>query len=136
MTAPTADAHPTPLRDRLAASASSDGGMLALGATTGLVTGGLAAVLIAGIRLVQRLAFGADASPLEVLLWPAASGLVVGLVVRYWAVEPSGSGVVRTMETLALHGGRSRRRVPGATLLAASVALGTGASGDARDRSC
>jgi len=114
---------------RLQASGSSDGAMLALGAGTGLITGVFAALLIAGIRLVQGLAFGATASPLEILLWPAVGGLVVGLILRYWAVEPGGSGVVRTLETLALHGGRARRRVPASTLTAASIALGTGASG-------
>ncbi len=117
------------LRERVAVGGSTDSGMLALGAATGLVTGGLAAVLIAGIRWVQQVTYGTEASTLEVLLWPAAGGVVVGLVLRYWAIEPSGSGVVRTMETLALHGGRARRRVPGSTLVAASVALGTGASG-------
>jgi chloride channel protein, CIC family len=41
----------------------------------------------------------------------------------------SGGGVVSTMEAMAIHRGRLRRRVPLAGVAATSVALGTGASG-------
>jgi CIC family chloride channel protein len=117
-------------RDRLASAHMFDGTMLLLGGLTGLATGVLAALLIAVIRIVQRVAFGAGPSaPWQVLLVPAAGALVVGLAVTYWANEPSGSGVVRTMETIALHGGRARKRTPLAGIMASGLALGTGASG-------
>ena len=60
---------------------------------------------------------------------PTAGAFVVGLILTYWAQEPSGSGVVRTMETISLRGGRFRARVPFAGLGATGIALGTGASG-------
>lgn len=112
------------------AARTFDGTMLILGGLTGVATGALAALLIATIHLVQRLAFGTGtAAPWQILLVPAAGAFIVGLIVTYWANEPSGSGVVRTMEMLALHGGRARKRTPAAGLTATSLALGTGASG-------
>ena len=117
------------LRARLARIADIDGTMLALGAATGLVTGLLASALIWLIRTVQTLAWGGNASTWELLLVPTLGAFVVGLMLTYWAPEPSGSGVVRTMETISLRGGRFRARVPLAGLGATGVALGTGASG-------
>jgi chloride channel protein, CIC family len=114
---------------RLGAMRLYDGTMLALGAATGLVTGLLAALLITLVRVVQGIAFGRDVGTLELLLVPAVGGLLVGLLVTYWAPESSGSGVVRVMEMLALRGGRARKRIPSASLSATSLALGTGASG-------
>jgi len=106
-----------------------EGVMLFLGAMTGLLTGLSAAMLIWLLRAVQRLAWGGSVEPWELLLVPTLGALLVGLWLTYVAPEPSGSGVVRTMETLALRGGRFRARVPAAGLIATSVALGTGASG-------
>lgn len=117
------------VRRRLTSTQAVDGLMIALGAGTGLATGLAAAALITLIQFVQRLAFGSDVSPIDLLLVPTLGALIVGLLVTYWAPEPSGSGVVRTMETIALHGGRARRRVPLSGTAATAVALGTGASG-------
>lgn len=117
------------LRKRLAATRLFDGTMLFLGAGTGFITGLLAAALIGGIQAVQALAFGAEVSTLELLLVPALGGLLTGVLITYWAPEPSGSGILRTMETLALHGGRSRKRVPAAGIAATSLSLGSGLSG-------
>ena len=117
------------LRGRLAATRLFDGTMLFLGAATGFVTGLLAAALIGGIQLVQRLAFGSSATTFELLLVPVLGAVLTGVIVTYWAPEPSGSGILRTMETLALHGGRSRKRVPAAGLAATSLSLGSGLSG-------
>lgn len=122
-------AHLQPIRDRLARAGNLEGVMLFLGALTGLLTGLSAAVLIWLLRAVQRLAWGGSVGPFELLLVPTLGALLVGLWLTYVAPEPSGSGVVRTMETLALRGGRFRARVPTAGLAATSVALGTGASG-------
>ena len=117
------------VRARLARIADIDGTMLALGAATGLVTGLLASVLIWLIRTVQTLAWGDTTATWELVLVPTVGAFVVGLMLTYWAQEPSGSGVVRTMETISLRGGRFRTRVPLAGLAATGVALGTGASG-------
>lgn len=103
--------------------------MLALGAATGFLTGVLAWVLIGLIAFVQRFAWGeAPIEPWQVVLVPTLGGLVVGTIVAYWSRESS-EGVVTTMETIALHGGRFRLRVPFAGTLATGISLGTGASG-------
>lgn len=103
--------------------------MLALGAATGLLTGLLAAALIALIRVGQRLAWGATVAPWEVVLVPTVGALLVGVWLTYIAPESSGSGVTRVMESLALRGGRFRARVPLAGVVATGGALATGASG-------
>ncbi len=118
-----------PVRGRLARAADVEGTMLALGALTGLVTGLLASALIWGIRSVQALAWGSEVAPWQLVLVPTVGAFGVGLILTYWSQEPSGSGVVRTMETISLRGGRFRPRVPLAGLGATSLALGTGASG-------
>jgi chloride channel protein, CIC family len=118
-----------PLRGRLSRAADLEGSMLMLGAVTGLLTGLLAAALIGAIRGVQALAWGREAATWEVLVVPTVGAFVVGLLLTYVAQEPSGSGVVRAMETIALRGGRFRARVPFAGVAATGVALGTGASG-------
>ncbi len=134
-TAPTDHpSAPTPLLQRVRANVAGasefEGALLALGALTGLVTGLLAAALILAIRWLQPLVWNTGAvSPWALVAIPTAGGLVVGLIVTYVANEPSGSGVVRTMETLALRGGRFRRRVPAAGLAATTIALSSGASG-------
>ncbi len=103
--------------------------MISLAMGVGLLTGVLAAALIGGIALVQRLAFGTQVSWLLVLLVPTVGALVVGVLVTYVVPESSGSGVIRVMTTIALHGGRFRSRVPVGGIAASSIALGTGASG-------
>ena len=117
------------IRGRLARAAEVEGTMLALGALAGLLTGLLASALIWLIRTIQTLAWGSEASTLELVLVPTVGAFVVGLILTYWSQEPSGSGVVRTMETISLRGGRFRARVPFAGLGATGIALGTGASG-------
>ncbi len=103
--------------------------MLALGALTGLFTGLLAAALILAIREVQRFAWGGDVATWELLLVPTVGALLVGIWITYVAPESSGSGVTRVMESIALRGGRFRRRVPFTGVVATGAALGTGASG-------
>lgn len=102
--------------------------MVVLGAVTGLLTGVAAWLMIHVIELVQRLAW-IDGSAWERLLIPAVGGLLVGLLVSRVVPEVSFGGVVGTMETLALRGGRFRPIVPLAALAAVALALGTGASG-------
>ena len=57
-----------------------------------------------------------------------AAGLVVGLIVRYWAPEVRGSGVPEVMEAVAIRGGRIRRRVAAAKIIATSITVGSGGS--------
>lgn len=117
------------LRRRAQAEGTVDGVMLGLGATTGLVTGVLAWLLISVVELLQHVVWTDPAPWWQLVLIPAIGGLVVGLLVTRLVPEAAGGGVVATMETLALHGGRFRRRVPLSALAATSVALGSGASG-------
>jgi len=118
------------LRDRLPPlDPSRDGLQLVLAGIIGLLTGVVAWLLISGIHLVSDLAFADPVPRWQIVAVPAAGGLIVGLLVRYVVPEVSGGGVVSTMEAMAIHRGRLRRRVPIAGVAATSVALGTGASG-------
>jgi CIC family chloride channel protein len=117
------------LRDQFAQAGAVEGVMLGLGALTGLLTGLLAAALIFLIREVQGLVWGQTVSWWDILLIPTIGALVVGIWLTYVAPESSGSGVTRVMESLALRGGRFRKRVPLTGLVATGLALGTGASG-------
>jgi CIC family chloride channel protein len=116
------------LRTRLGRVRLADGTMLALAGITGITTGAAAAALILAVRTVEELAFGEAVTTAELLLVPAAGALLVALIARY-APEVLGSGIVTTMETLVLRTGRFRRRTPLATILASSIAIGTGAAG-------
>lgn len=102
--------------------------MVVLGAVTGLLTGVAAWALVHTIELVQRLAWSGG-GPWERLLVPAVGGLLVGVLVSRVVPEVAFGGVIGTMETLALRGGRFRGIVPVGALVAVAVALGTGASG-------
>ncbi|MTV27675.1 CBS domain-containing protein [Nitriliruptoraceae bacterium ZYF776] len=117
------------VRRRLRREGTVDGVLLALGATTGLVTGLLAFVLITAVELLQHLVWSDPAPAWQLVAVPTIGGLVVGLLVSRVAPEAAGGGVVATMETLALRGGRFRRRVVGGGMAATTVALSTGASG-------
>ena len=118
------------LRERLPPlDPAQDGLQLVLAGIVGLFTGVVAWALISGIHLVADLAFS-DPVPLwQVVVVPTVGGLVVGLLVWRAVPEVAGGGVVATMEAMAIHRGRIRRRVPFAGVAATSVALGTGASG-------
>ncbi len=56
------------------------------------------------------------------------AGLLVGLMVRYWAPEVRGSGVPEVIEAVALRGGRIRRRVAVSKIVATSLTVGSGGS--------
>jgi chloride channel protein, CIC family len=118
------------LRRRMPAlDPSQDGLQLVLAGLVGLATGVLAWALISGVHLVADVVFSDVVPTWQVVVVPTLGGLVVGLLVWRLAPEVSGGGVVATMEALAIHRGRIRRRsiVPG--VAATSIALGTGASG-------
>jgi len=62
------------------------------------------------------------------ILAPAVGGLIVGLIIHYFAREAKGHGVPEVMESVALHGGRIRPRVVAAKMLASGVCIASGGS--------
>jgi len=62
------------------------------------------------------------------LVMPAAGGLVVGLIVSFFASEAKGHGVPEVMQAIALRGGRIRKRVAAAKIFASAVTIGSGGS--------
>ncbi len=108
---------------------AQDGLQLVLAGIVGLLTGVVAWALISGIHIVSLLAFSDPVPTWQIVAVPTLGGLAVGLLVWRAVPEVSGGGVVATMEAMAIHRGRIRRRVPFAGVAATSVALGTGASG-------
>lgn len=89
------------------------------------------------IRTVQRISYGDWTYTLELVksipwyvkvMIPAAGGLVVGLIVYFFAREVKGHGVPEVMEAVALRGGKIRPRVILARALSASICIGTGGS--------
>jgi CIC family chloride channel protein len=63
-----------------------------------------------------------------VIIVPAIGGLIVGILVYFFAREAKGHGVPEVMEAVALHGGRIRPRVAIIKSLASSVCIGSGGS--------
>ena len=63
-----------------------------------------------------------------VVFVPAIGGLLVGLLVYYFAREAKGHGVPEVMEAVALKGGRIRPRVAIVKSLASSICIGSGGS--------
>lgn len=62
------------------------------------------------------------------IVMPAVGGLVVGLVVSYFASEAKGHGVPEVIQAIALRGGRIRKRVAAAKIFASAVTIGSGGS--------
>lgn len=62
------------------------------------------------------------------IVMPAAGGLVVGLVVSFFASEAKGHGVPEVIQAIALRGGRIRKRVAAAKIFASAVTIGSGGS--------
>jgi len=59
---------------------------------------------------------------------PAVGGLVVGIVVSFFASEAKGHGVPEVIQAIALRGGRIRKRVAAAKIFASAVTIGSGGS--------
>lgn len=73
--------------------------------------------------------FFADTIPLWMkIVMPTVGGLVVGLVVSYFASEAKGHGVPEVIQAIALRGGRIRKRVAAAKIFASAVTIGSGGS--------
>jgi chloride channel protein, CIC family len=117
------------LRQRAQRDGTVEGVLLALGAATGFVTGVAAWALFTTAEVLLHLLWSDPAPTWQIVVVPTLGGLVVGILVTRVVPEAAGGGVVSTMETLALHGGRFRKRVPLGGLAATSVALGSGAPG-------
>ncbi len=117
------------LRTWLATLARNEPGLLVLGGLIGIMTGLLAFALVEVIALVQGIAFGGEPSTLKTVGVPVVGALIVGCLVTYWVPEVSGGGITEVMKTIALRGGRFRRRVPAGMLVASGIALGTGGAG-------
>jgi CIC family chloride channel protein len=62
------------------------------------------------------------------IVMPAAGGLVVGLVVHFFAREAKGHGVPEVMQAIALRAGVIRKRVAAAKIFASAVTIGSGGS--------
>jgi len=62
------------------------------------------------------------------ILTPAAGGLLVGLIVYFFAREAKGHGVPEVMEAVALRGGRIRPRVVLAKMVASGICIASGGS--------
>ncbi len=59
---------------------------------------------------------------------PAVGGLLVGLVIHFFAAEARGHGVPEVMESVALRGGRIRPRVVLAKMFASGISIASGGS--------
>ncbi|UCC61054.1 MAG: chloride channel protein, partial [Dehalococcoidia bacterium] len=110
----------------------------AMGTTLATIVGvaaGLGAVAFRElIAAVQSLFFDGgervfgDAGRYYVILIPVIGGLIVGLIVYYFAREAKGHGVPEVMVAVAERGGRIRPRVAVAKTLASGICIGTGGS--------
>ena len=63
-----------------------------------------------------------------ILLAPALGGLIVGPLVTRYASEARGHGIPEVMESVALRGGRIRRRVALVKIFASACTIGSGGS--------
>lgn len=80
------------------------------------------------VQIFTRMAADVAGLYVGVMASMVLSGVIVGLIVRYWAPEVRGSGVPEVIEAVAIRGGRLRRRVAGAKILATSLTVGSGGS--------
>jgi CIC family chloride channel protein len=66
--------------------------------------------------------------PYYVIIIPALGGLIVGLLVYFFAKEARGHGVPEVMSSVLVGGGKIRPRVAAVKALASSVCIGSGGS--------
>ena len=111
--------------------------MISMAIVIGLL-GGFGAIGIQYlIKLFEKLLWGATDFPVDYVRTlpiymkigvPAIGGLIVGVMVYYWAREAKGHGVPEVMKAIALNNGIIRPRVAIVKLLASSVCIGSGGS--------
>ena len=111
--------------------------MVLLAIVVGLLGGVCAVGFRKFIALVQVQAWqmpaftldGLRAQPAwQIVLVPAVGGLIVGLIIHFFAREAKGHGVPEVMEAVMMRGGRIRARVVAAKMIASGVCIGTGGS--------
>lgn len=74
------------------------------------------------------LTFHDQLSVYQVVGLPVLGGLLVGLIVHFLAREAKGHGVPEVMTSLALYGGRIRKRVALVKIMASAICIGSGGS--------
>jgi len=98
------------------------------------VAGGLGAIIFRAMIIFIQTIFFAGGTPLNntlgliVIIIPAIGGLIVGLIVYYFAREAKGHGVPEVMEAVAMRGGNIRPRVAVIKTIASSLCIGSGGS--------
>jgi CIC family chloride channel protein len=96
--------------------------------------GGFGAVIFREMILFVQNIFFAGGTPLNnslglvIVLIPAIGGLIVGLIVYFFAREAKGHGVPEVMEAIAMRGGNIRPRVAVVKTIASSICIGSGGS--------
>ncbi|WP_147821938.1 chloride channel protein [Salidesulfovibrio onnuriiensis] len=74
------------------------------------------------------LAYSSEVPTWSKIVMPAVGGLIVGLVVHFFAREAKGHGVPEVMQAIALRAGVIRKRVAAAKIFASAVTIGSGGS--------
>ena len=128
------DAHSEPFLERLQRSNIKN---LFLAVLIGALAGYGAVLFKFVLKFMQwafyrhsgEMLFFADAIPLWMkFAMPAVGGLIVGLVVTFFASEAKGHGVPEVIQAIAMRGGRIRKRVAAAKIFASAVTIGSGGS--------
>ncbi|MCK5548848.1 MAG: chloride channel protein, partial [Thermoplasmata archaeon] len=98
------------------------------------VLGGFSALLFRWMITEFQTVFFIGGDPLSnplgiyIILIPAIGGLIVGLLVYFFAREAKGHGVPEVMEAVAVKEGKIRPRVAAVKALASSITIGSGGS--------
>lgn len=83
---------------------------------------------VTGMRGADLLTMALAAAFWLKIVIPAMGGLVVGIIVSFFAREAKGHGVPEVMEAIALRDGRMRSRVVFAKAVASAICIGSGGS--------
>jgi CIC family chloride channel protein len=98
------------------------------------IAGGFGAIIFRYLILSIQTVFFEGGTPLHntlgvlVIVIPAIGGLIVGLIVYFFAREAKGHGVPEVMEAVAIRGGNIRPRVAVVKTIASSICIGSGGS--------
>lgn len=124
---------PLKLRNGISQSEIRNIKMLALAIVVGII-GGLGAVVFRWmISTVNKILFEIPSnlfsdSPIVIILAPTIGGLIVGALIFYLAREAKGHGVPEIIESVNLHDGKMRWRVPFVKIIASAITIGSGGS--------
>jgi len=98
------------------------------------IAGGFGAIIFRYLILSIQTLFFEGGTPLNnnlgylVIVVPAIGGLIVGLIVYFFAREAKGHGVPEVMEAVAMRGAKIRPRVAVVKTIASSICIGSGGS--------